>query len=81
MLSTFSLVGSSTASMRRITHMERITSGYLLLLKRSRRASSAMPQMKETMLCALPGPLLDSRRAYLTRSHADTIRWLVIASE
>jgi hypothetical protein len=48
--STFFLVGSSTASMRRMTHMGRITSGYLPRLKRSRRTSSAMPQMKETIL-------------------------------
>jgi hypothetical protein len=48
--STFCLVGSSTASMRRMTHIGRITSGYLPRLKRSRSTSSAMPQMKETIL-------------------------------
>jgi hypothetical protein len=48
--STFPLVGSSTASMRRMTHIGRITSGYFPRLKRSRRTSSAMPQMKETIL-------------------------------
>jgi hypothetical protein len=36
--------------MRRMTHIGRITSGYLPRLKRSRRTSSAMPQMKETIL-------------------------------
>jgi hypothetical protein len=30
--------------------MGKITSGYLPRLKRSRRTSSAMPQMKETIL-------------------------------
>ena len=44
------LVGSSTASMRRITHMGRITSGYLPRLNRSRSTSSAIPQMKEMIL-------------------------------
>jgi len=38
------------ASIRRMTHIGRITSGYLPRLKRSRRTSSAMPQMKETIL-------------------------------
>ncbi len=48
--STCCFVGSSTASMRRMTHIGRMTSGYLPRLKRSRRTSSAMPQMKETIL-------------------------------
>src|ERR1043166_3206453 len=48
--STLSLLGSSTASMRLITHIGSITSGYLPRLKRSRKTSSAMPQMKETIL-------------------------------
>lgn len=47
---TACLVGSSTASMRRITHTGKMTSGYLPRLKRSLRTSSAMPQMKETIL-------------------------------
>lgn len=41
---------SRTASRRRSTHMGRMTSGYLPRLKRSRRISSAIPQMKETIL-------------------------------
>lgn len=48
--STASLAGSRTASMRRSTHMGRVTSGDLPRLKRSRNTSSAMPQMKETIL-------------------------------
>ena len=47
--STACLVGSSTASMRRSTHIGRMTSGYLPRRNRSRRTSSAMPQMNETM--------------------------------
>src|ERR1700730_398419 len=44
------LVGSSTASRRRRTHIGRITSGYFPPLNRSRSMSSAMFQMKETIL-------------------------------
>ena len=44
------LVGSSTASSRRRTHMGRITSRYLPRTNRSRSTSSAMPQMNETIL-------------------------------
>src|SRR5882724_451723 len=65
--STCCFVGSSTASMRRMTHIGRMTSGYLPRLKRSRRTSSAIPQMKETiLLCVawstLPLPLEQLRR-------------------
>ncbi len=58
---TFDFVGSSTASMRRMTHMGRMTSGYLPRLKRSRRTSSAMPQMNETiLLCVAWSTLCDA---------------------
>lgn len=36
--------------MRRMTHIGKMTSGYLPRLKRSRSTSSAIPQMKETIL-------------------------------
>src|SRR6187399_988324 len=57
--STGFLVGSSTASMRRSTHMGRMTSGYLPRLKRSRRTSSAIPQRKETILLWVAASMRD----------------------
>ncbi|MDB5613773.1 MAG: hypothetical protein JWQ22_1426 [Devosia sp.] len=43
-------------SMRLMTHIGKITSGYLPCLNRSRSTLSAMPQMNETILLLVVGP-------------------------
>jgi hypothetical protein len=48
-----------------MTHIGRITSGYLPRLKRSRRTSSAMPQMKETILLCVAWSISASVRFLL----------------
>src|SRR5207237_348196 len=65
---------SSTASSRRSTHIGKMTSGYLPRLNRSRRTSSAMPQMKETILLWVAWSIAYREKSFLSRAPPSHLR-------